>query len=86
MEILPVYDKIKMPERLKRQNKIQNILNDLEYSTFRINKNKKRLLGLKEIKNIGVHSNLNDCEYLFVPKIKLDQFKTIANNETAFHL
>ncbi len=80
MEILPVYDKSKNPIRLQNQNKIQEDLRKLSYSTFRIIKNKNDILDIKEIRNIGVHSNLDDCEYIFVPETKLKQFKTIANN------
>lgn len=74
MEILPVYDALKNVRRLERQQNIQEILNELNYSIFRIKKNKNELLGLSKIENFGVHSNLNACDYVFVPNIKLDKF------------
>lgn len=74
MEILPVYDELKNSIRFHRQNNIKAILDELNYSIFRIKKNKNKLLGLSKIENFGVHSNLNDCDYVFVPNIKSDKF------------
>ena len=79
MEILPVYNKSKNPKRLQNQNKIQEVLHGLNYSMFRINKDKNQLLDIEEVRDIGVHSNINDCEYIFVPETRLKQFKTIVN-------
>jgi len=80
LEILPIYNIKENPDRFERQNKLLSILKNLNYSKFRVIKTKEKLLSLKEIDKIEVHSNLNDCDYLFVPKIKLNQFKSIANN------
>jgi len=80
LEILPIYNIKENPDRFERQNKLLNILASLNYSTFRVIKNKDELLGLKEIDSIEVHSNLNDCDYLCVPKIKLNQFNSLVNN------
>jgi len=70
MEVLPVYDETEYPERLDRQNKLQELLTDLEYTMFRIIKDKKRLLGLQRLQSLEIHSDINNCEYLFVSKTK----------------
>ncbi|MEJ2112676.1 MAG: hypothetical protein P8X62_02850, partial [Flavobacteriaceae bacterium] len=80
LEILPIHNIKENPDRYERQNKLLNILASLNYSTFRVIKNNDELFGLKEIDSIEVHSNLNDCDYLCVPKIKLNQFNSLANN------
>ncbi|SRX52629.1 FkbM family methyltransferase [Aequorivita sp. CIP111184] len=74
-EILPVYDKLENPERYDRQNKLQELLMSLEYTMFRIIKNNKDLTGIKELKTIEIHSDMNNCEYLFVPKTQLANLK-----------
>lgn len=75
MEVLPVYNENKNPDRLKRQCKIEDILKNLNYTIFRILKNKKEFLGLEKLDSFGVHSDLNQCEYLFIPKVKLLEMK-----------
>ncbi|MDU8885310.1 FkbM family methyltransferase [Yeosuana sp. MJ-SS3] len=80
LEILPIYNIKENPNRSERQNKLLSILKNLHYSAFRIIKTKEILLSLKEIDRIEVHSNLNHCDYIFVPIIKLNEFKSLANN------
>lgn len=80
LEILPVYNINENADRYERQNKLLSILKNLNYSIFSIIKTKEQLLSLKEINTIEVHSNINDCDYLFVPKIKLNQFNALAKN------
>ncbi|MFI1743798.1 FkbM family methyltransferase [Thalassobellus sediminis] len=74
IEILPIYSEKQNPNRLKRQNKIEEILKDLKYSIFRINKSKNKLLGITQVDDIGIHSNLNHCDYIFVPSTKRSKF------------
>lgn len=74
IEILPVYSQLENPERLRRQNKIEELLKVLNYSLFRINKNKNQFLGIIEMREIGIHSNLNLCDYVAVPSDKLTKF------------
>jgi FkbM family methyltransferase len=78
MEILPVYNIDDNPDRYSRQNEIHEILNELGYTTLRIIKNKKQLLGFNKVFEIGVHSNLDECDYLFIPKNNLEQFNFIS--------
>ena len=78
MEILPVYNLDDNPDRYSRQNEIQKILKELGYTTLRIVKNKKQLLNFNEVSEIGIHSNLDECDYIFVPENNLDQFNFIS--------
>ncbi len=78
MEILPIYDKTKNGDRYERQVQIHAELDDLNYSILRIVKTEKKLIRIEEIKNIGIHSDLNNCDYLCVHKTKLNMFKTIS--------
>lgn len=71
MEILPVYNKKENPDRFKRQNNLLDALHSIGYVTFRIIKEKNNLIAVKEIQTIEIHSDLNKCDYLFVPKLKL---------------
>jgi FkbM family methyltransferase len=72
-EILPVYNKEENPVRFQRQNDLLEALHTLDYFTFRIIKEKKNLIAIKKIQSIEIHSDLNKCEYLFVPKSKLQK-------------
>lgn len=73
IEILPCYNEENI-FRINRQNKIQTILINLEYSMFRIIKSNNIFRGLIEIQNIGIHSDLNNCEYVMVPIHKKETF------------
>jgi len=66
IEILPVYssDNIK---RSKRQEEIENLINELGYSIYRVSKEEGEFLGLEKIDAIGIHADLNKCEYVFAP-------------------
>ena len=73
IEILPVYN-FENDYRLKRQNEIQNLIKETNYSIFRVLKNAEILDDLIEIKEIGIHSDLNQCEYVLVPNYKKEKF------------
>lgn len=73
LEVLPVYNE-KNTFRIERQNKIQNLLFDLNYSIFKVIKEKNLLADIQEIKEIGIHSDLNLCDYIVVPKTKVNDF------------
>ncbi len=79
MEILPAYHEDNN-ERIDKQNEIQAILNSLQYSIFRIKKQDEILEGVDEIEEIGVHSDLNACEYVMVPKQKKSRFLAAVNS------
>jgi FkbM family methyltransferase len=68
VEVLPVYKAGN--QRHKRQIELEDLLAKLEYSIIRIHKNKDRILRLEELNSIDIHSDLNLCEYLFIPREK----------------
>ncbi|MDT0643975.1 FkbM family methyltransferase [Zunongwangia sp. F363] len=79
LEILPVY-KEENKERKARQDKIQEMLRALNYSIYRIYKEKGNIRSLKEIANIGIHSNLQECDYVVIPEnLKQDFLKACGN-------
>lgn len=67
IEILPVY-KQENTRRLERQKQVEELMHQLDYVICSVEKNKTTLLGLKSIETIGVHRDLNRCEYVLVPK------------------
>lgn len=73
MEILPVY-KEENKERLNRQNVIEKLLYQLNYSIYRICISNGKFKGFEKISSIGIHSDLNKCEYFIVPEKFHDQF------------
>jgi len=77
LEILPAYN-AQNTFRIERQNKIQDILFDLNYSIFRVIKKNDLLVNLEEVKEIEIHSNIDWCDYVIVPKTKVDKFKVYS--------
>lgn len=73
LEVLPAYN-AQNTFRIERQNIIQNLLFDLNYSIFKVIKKKNLLVDIQEIKEIGIHSDLNLCDYIVVPKTKVNDF------------
>lgn len=64
-EILPVYE-AKNTERIRRQTAIENLLKSRNYAIYRIEKGGK--MTLKKITEFGIHSDLAQCDYVFLPK------------------
>jgi len=75
-EILPVYSASNV-DRLKRQELIQEILTDNNYLIFRIKKSNK--LTLDQLEKIDVHSNMENCEYLFIHHDNAEKIKSNFN-------
>lgn len=67
IEILPAYSSANK-ERIDRQVEIQRILRGLEYTFYRILKLNNKLKGFEKIEEIEVHSDINLCDYLCLPK------------------
>ena len=66
-EVLPVYTSTNY-DRLERQNKMESFLKIIDYKVFRVLiDNKSCLQSFEEIQEIGIHSDLHKCNYLFVP-------------------
>jgi len=72
IEILPIYNK-ENETRLERQNKIELLLKDCDYSILRIIKEGNSVAKLEEVKTFGIHSNLDHCDYICVPKSVLNK-------------
>jgi FkbM family methyltransferase len=64
MEILPVYSD-ELQERLIRQEEIEGLLKQWNYSISRID---QKTGSLTKIDTIGIHSDLEACEYVLIPK------------------
>lgn len=80
IEILPVYkeDNIK---RLQRQNGIEALFLKWDYTVYRVIKQHEQLMDIVEITGIGIHTDLNCCEYAVVPRrLKEDFQKSISGN------
>lgn len=66
-EILPVYSN-ENSFRKARQEKIEKMLTDMDYVIYRIEKfANNKTYNLLEINEIGIHSDLGWCDYLFMP-------------------
>ena len=64
IEILPVYTKDNA-FRLKRQQEIEDLLASWNYKISRINK--KEEVSLSKVSEIGVHGDLDICDYVLYP-------------------
>jgi len=69
VEILPVYTS-ENSKRVSRQTEIEVMMERLGYAMHRVLKNKGELAGLEKISTIGVHADVERCEYVMVPKTK----------------
>lgn len=79
MEILPVYSTGNI-YRIERQEKIERILKQFNYTIYRIiksNQNNKPII-FEKIESIGIHNDLSKCDYIFVPKDKSAVFSNIT--------
>jgi FkbM family methyltransferase len=73
LEILPAYKEDNFI-RIQRQDEIQQLFKDLNYSVFRVIKENEQLVQVKAIAEIGIHGDLNSCEYVAVPKRLQEEF------------
>lgn len=75
LEILPVY-RSDYSDRLSRQTEIESIFSELDYKIMRCKKEEDgRFKCLRLIDSIGIHENIEDCDYLVVPSEELEQVK-----------
>ena len=64
LEVLPVYSADNRP-RLERQELLEKILREATYELYRIEKGpRNEWLGLRQISEIGIHSDLDACDYV----------------------
>lgn len=74
MEILPAYHS-ENQIRIDRQNEIQNILKNLNYTFYRIIKDNNQLKNIVKIDEIGIHSDISLSDYIIVPEGKITSFQ-----------
>lgn len=79
LEILPVYTEQNL-RRKKRQEGIEKIFTDLCFVLFRIIKKENKFIGLRRINNIGIHSDINQCDYVVIHKDFVKKIQHIINN------
>ncbi|MFC1512246.1 FkbM family methyltransferase [Candidatus Latescibacterota bacterium] len=74
IEVLPVYSDENV-FRINRQGELEQIFADNGYSILRVEKTSANTYsGLRHIEKIGIHSNLNQCDYVIVPNDKFAKF------------
>lgn len=79
IEILPVYNE-KNIDRLTRQNAIETLMKNLDYSICRVLKTSDgHFKNLEEITTIGIHDNLDLCEYVLVHSSNKEKIKQSFN-------
>lgn len=72
LEILPVY-KPENRERLIRQQAVEEQFRVLNYTMCRVEKSPDdRLVGLKPLKEVGVHDDITWSDYLVIPTERLE--------------
>ena len=77
IEILPVYE-ILNKDRMERQTALEEILNSIDYKLFRIHKKNDTEVSLLElIEAIGVHSNIEWCDYILCHESMLSTLSVI---------
>jgi FkbM family methyltransferase len=82
LEILPVYSN-ENTMREERQEELERIFDELNYSLFRVDKSRNTFIGLKKIENIGIHSDLNQCDYVVIPNELVARIQNIIKEEPA---
>jgi len=74
IEILPAYSNDNV-YRIERQNEIVRLVQGLGYALFRVSKQNDKFAGVVEIENIEIHSDLDRCDYVMMPKSKKELVK-----------
>ena len=73
-EVLPVYT-AENHMRLDRQTKVEALLRRLNYVVFRVRKDAYgAYAGLGQITSLGIHGDLNQCDYVGVPAAQVAEF------------
>lgn len=67
VEILPVYSQA-FSDRWERQQQFEQIVHTLNYKIYRIKKNGESFDAFYLVETIGVHDNLDDCDYFLCPQ------------------
>jgi FkbM family methyltransferase len=72
LEILPVYT-VENQARLNRQEQIEGLLKELNYKIARLKKTNPA--RIEEISKIGIHSSIDDSDYLAYPVASADKIE-----------
>lgn len=81
IEILPVYTQ-DQKYRLEKQKNLQDLLSQLGYSIFRIRKSEKDdFLFLELLEEIGIHDNLNWCDYVLCHDSRVLEIQSLIGKE-----
>ena len=67
LEILPVRTEENVL-RMERQRELENIINKINYTLYRVGKNGRAFSSLIRIDTIGIHSDINQCDYVLAPE------------------
>jgi FkbM family methyltransferase len=67
IEILPSYSE-EFTDRLARQERIERIVRDLDYSLIRIGHRDGSFEHFEPLETIGIHGDLNLCDYILSPR------------------
>jgi FkbM family methyltransferase len=67
IEVLPAYSKDNTV-RIERQEKIEALLTLLDYCIYKIVKTNEKVESIKQLSTFGIHQDIEDCDYIFVPK------------------
>ena len=75
-EVLPVYDAAdsRGAFRLQRQDEMEALLADLDYRILRLERDGSLVVQ----DTIGVHANLEHCDYLFLPAERLAEVESLC--------
>jgi hypothetical protein len=63
IEILPCHSPANQ-DRLRNQSELQSIMAGYGYRFYRILKSEGKFVGLEEVDEIGVHSDIDLCDYI----------------------
>jgi FkbM family methyltransferase len=80
LEILPVYS-VENMMRKERQEELEQLFEQLNYSFYRVSKTiNDEFIGLGKIEKIGIHSNLNQCDYIVIPDELIAKFQGVVED------
>lgn len=77
LEILPVYS-MKYKNRLERQQEIERMVAELNYLFYRIDLKNGKYDGVSVVMRIGIHSDLDKCDYILIPKNKKEWLELVT--------
>jgi FkbM family methyltransferase len=78
IEILPVYNEGNQ-FRLTRQQQMEALLSQMSYTILRLTKPHDQLEGITEINSIGIHGEIELCDYILCPAEIKDNILTLVN-------